>query len=619
MTYPKPQQLPRGAAQAALNFLTRATWIEQRGGYHPLGTEAAGSGKVLGMVTAHKWDGTEVSFRATKDGKLAYWDGTNWTEVGSNLLSGAAASGETIYFSEYTSPAGSQLWLSSPSTDLIKIMVANPGSYVSQYNSAKNFKGNLKIIGASMYMWNYATGLATKAKAVLQRSYIDAQNYVTTTAEVLGSGDGATKTFAGTLAQVSGKKTCFAVSITAPTAAGTETFVDDYLGGLSSNAGGTGTINYATGAYSVTFNAAPSTGSNNVTATYQTEDSTNGGIADFTKSAPRQAAQGVAWIQTSGGDILGVEPYNGSIYVLHQRNAWVVTPSADDTTATNVIYRSNMALASERGSIATADGIYYVDVSNASRPYIAILTYNPIASQVLPIDLSSDLLDLSGFVFDKSFAIQALDFILFFCRTSDSTQNNRVLLYNFKLSSSKRRIFDLLDYFGSCASVLAGQVIAGDSVTNNVFKLFDGFDDDNGTINSYWIGNADDHGYTGLKKTKRLWLEGFIATNQSVDIYVQLDAGGFVKIGTIKGTGKYVDTGIIVTIGSLQVGVYPIGGPSSAPAGYHYLIEIKLNSALYKDFTIKLAPTAVGYFSCQMYANYDIRTHVEKLPTKYRA
>lgn len=626
-TYPKPQQIPRGAAQQSLNFLTRSSWVEQRGGYHPLGAEAAGAGRVLGIFTAHKWDGTEVIFKATLDGKLSYFDGAAWQEVGgagANILAKAAAAGENVYMDEYVSAAGAQLWVSSPSSDFIKIMTANPASWLSQFNASVNFTGRLRIIQNSMFMWHYRNGTSSKPTgATLQRSYIDAQNYTTQTDNAITLttvGDAVS----GTLSKNSvANATVFGLAFAYTDGAYTETFSDDYLGNLSGSHGGTGNIDYSTGKFTIT----PGTGSPNPPASpvlncvYSYEDSTNQGIADFLPDIEdnvRTPGSGVSWNQNNGGDILGVDPYNGSFYVLHQRKSYVVTPTPDDSGASNLIYRDNMYLASERGSLATADGIYYIDTTNAAKPFIALLSYSAIAAQVLPQDLSSDILDLSAYLFDQCVAEQGLDFILFWCRTPDSAFNNRCIVYNFKLSTSKRRIFDVLDYFANCACIYGGQVVAGDSVSNNVFKLFDGFDDDGGIINSAWAGNQDDHGIAGLKQTKKLWIEGYIGINQSVGVYVALDANAAAQVGTILGNGVYVDTGLAVTIGSLQIGVFPIPGPTQEPIGFHYLIQITVNTSKYKYFTIQFVPTAVGYFSFQMYANYDIRINVDKLPRKYR-
>lgn len=80
--------------------------------------------------------------------------------------------------------------------------------------------------------------------------------------EVLGTGNGADKTFAGTLANFPARPGDIEISD------GVETFTDATGGGvLTGSAGGTGTIVYATGVYSVTFHAAP-LGAVKVLATY---------------------------------------------------------------------------------------------------------------------------------------------------------------------------------------------------------------------------------------------------------------------------------------------------------------------------------------------------------------
>ena len=75
-----------------------------------------------------------------------------------------------------------------------------------------------------------------------------------------GTGDGTEKTFTASLGPVEPGS----VSV----ADGTETFTDDGFGTLTGDATGTGKINYATGAVSVTFNAAPESEAS-VDATYK--------------------------------------------------------------------------------------------------------------------------------------------------------------------------------------------------------------------------------------------------------------------------------------------------------------------------------------------------------------
>ena len=81
-------------------------------------------------------------------------------------------------------------------------------------------------------------------------------------AATLGTGDGNTKTFAGTLAYIPVRTTDFTATD------GVETFTDPFSTGiLAGSIGGHGTINYTTGVYSITFENAPSNDIP-VTATY---------------------------------------------------------------------------------------------------------------------------------------------------------------------------------------------------------------------------------------------------------------------------------------------------------------------------------------------------------------
>lgn len=90
----------------------------------------------------------------------------------------------------------------------------------------------------------YPTGLLLTKNASSQLVAL-----VVAAAEVIETGDGATKAFTGSLANAPVEPG------TATITDGVETFADDGCGRLSGDAGGSGTINYKTGAYSITFNA----------------------------------------------------------------------------------------------------------------------------------------------------------------------------------------------------------------------------------------------------------------------------------------------------------------------------------------------------------------------------
>jgi len=140
--------------------------------------------------------------------------------------------------------------------------------------------------------------------------------------ENLGSGDGTTATFSGNLAKT--PVIAGSVSITD----GVETFTDDGSGNLTGSAGGSGTIDYTTGAYSVTFNAAPANEAS-ITADYQYQPESNiyVGVVDQIDgtTALYVGADGSYYGYTR--DIIGLlVPANGG-------TARVITYDADDVAA----------------------------------------------------------------------------------------------------------------------------------------------------------------------------------------------------------------------------------------------------------------------------------------------
>jgi len=90
----------------------------------------------------------------------------------------------------------------------------------------------------------YPTGLALTRNASAELVPL-----AEVTDEVIETGDGSTKAFTGTLASYPVEPGTLAITD------GVETFADDGSGRLTGSAGGSGTINYRTGAYAVTFNA----------------------------------------------------------------------------------------------------------------------------------------------------------------------------------------------------------------------------------------------------------------------------------------------------------------------------------------------------------------------------
>ena len=140
----------------------------------------------------------------------------------------------------------------------------------------------------------------------------------------------------------------------------------------------------------------------------------------------------------------------------------------------------------------------------------------------------------------------------------------------------------------------------GDSLTDNVLELFSGFDDNGSTIDNYWDGNLTDHQIAELKRTKRLWVRGEIARNQTLKIYLAIDNGAFVLVGTQVGTDDNVDTSPRPIIGSDSIGSGTLGGTVTDNV-YTYVKEIKLTQGKYGKVKIRFKATGIGYVSVSEY------------------
>lgn len=595
-----------GAASRSLNWRTRGDKIELRLGYRVFGTENAGTGSIDGIHTAYKADGTQVLFRK-RGRKLEYYNTSteDWSEVGTDLFPAAAATDE-VSFANYASLAGNQMFFSSPNSGMYKIMVANPGSYTDLTDNSKNFKGYIKIANNRMTL-----RYRNEDKTGEYGSYIDAAAYTTVTAESIGTGDGSDTTFSGTLAFKGGgsTRTCFAVTIKVN---GTITLTDDYNGNLKDSSGVIrGTINYTTGAYDITFGTAPGN-THPIVADYQWENSNNTGITDFTKSTPRTAGQGYVFRQDDGGgDNMMAHSFGDTEFCFHRSKTWALTLTATDTNATNLIYRENVGIPNWRAAVSTGDGVYFIDDYIQTEPKFRLLTLNSVATEVIPRSVS-DSLNLEDYRFDKGVCGEYGDLIFFACRHKDSTVNNAMFVYD-----KAYKCFDRLDYAVSCATKYNGALVVGDSLTDNVMELFSGFDDNGSEISNYWEGSLSDHQIAGLKKTKRLWIRGEIARNQTLQIWLSVDNGAFVLVGTQNGTDSNVDTTARPIIGSDSIGSVTLGGTVTDNA-YTYVKQIKLAQGKYDKVKIRFVATRIGYVSVSEYTYMDILTYGEKLALKYR-
>lgn len=617
MTRLEPQSIPRGASSGSLNWQTKGDKIELRRGSRPLGTLLAGAGKITGLRVGVREDGVEVAFR-TRGRKIEYFDTVteDWIESGSNVFP-AAASGEDISIEPYQNLAGSFMYFSSKNSGIYKIHLANPG-YVTDLASTA-FRGRMAIMQNRMMIVGQKGSTGGEDPTGVYGSYIDKDevtDYTQVSAEAIGSA--GSLTYTGTLAfkGAGSKRTCFEVTFTD----GVETFVDDRNGVLVGTAGGTGTINYTTGAYSVTFNAAAAAP---VTSTYRWEDATANGIADFSKSTPRTAGQGFVFRQDDGGGpaqmIFGYEDLK---YVMHSLKTWVINITTTDTSATNLPFRDKVGIPYFRAAAATGEGVYYADDTDENDPLIRLLTLESMSGKVVPRSISLAL-NLKDYRFNLAVVKEWGTFVVVACRTKDATVNDRLFVYDKLLKS-----WDEHDYICSTLEVYNGTLIAGDPATNNVYELFSGLDDADSEIPNSWDSDLDDLDIDGLKKSKRFKLQGQIGPDQKIKVSMSVDGGAFVEIGgsdsngvhtyAIEGGGSYVDRGQAVTVGSLVVGNSVLGGGSDGIEAYNYEREIRLNLDKLEQVIVRFEAIGIGYASVSLYDHKDVRYKGKKVPLKYR-
>lgn len=576
--------------------------ISLRRGYARLGaTEVTGTGKITGMGVGIKYDGTEIPF-FSYGRKVKYYSASadDTVEVGTNLLP-TGADGEDVWFQAYQSLAGSFMYLGSSNSGAYKIPVANPGSAVDQ--SVSSYRFGVFHIGQNRSFAGQRNGTTAgnNDKTGLYLSYIDKaqlSSYTQVTGEAYGTGDGTTTTFAHTLTAITGVKTAMYASVTD----GTETFVDDRNGLMVGNLGGTGTINYATGAVSVTFATAPAN-LQAITCSYYHETSTTTGILDYSGSGN---GQGKMFRQDDGGgNIMSIFNINNIQYCFHLLKTWQFTATLDDTTSTNLPYR-NVGISYTRAAWQTPEGIIFADLARPTDPKFRRLQVlqGTTNTTIEPLSLS-DLLDLSSDAFDYCVAYRWGDYEIFCVQEKLNgvarTFNSKMYIRNVVSGA-----WDILDYYASCLAEYNGTLIAGDSISNNVYTLFSGFDEDGDVISNYWTSNDLDLGTDELKDCRRMVIDGLIQTTQTLKVSVSYDGGAFSEVYTIDGQGSYVDSGIDTYIGGVTIGSKVLGGGGSATA-HPFEVDFKLNSGRFIYARIKVEAENVGYVQVNSITFKDIR------------
>jgi hypothetical protein len=599
------ENIPKDASSGGYNWITKDGKIILAGGRRVVGSEGT-VGKCPVLWFGYKVNGDKVLYRKITD-KLQYFNGSDWVDIQTGL------SDVDYSFQNYSSLAGSFTVFNS--TDgFYKINNAHPDSPISLYNASKNFHGKILIDSGRTLLWD-RNDANKRDRTGLYGSYIDRQDstvYTAVTGESIG--DLGSRTYTGTLAFKAGgaSRNCFAITFAGTVAAGAETFTDNLDGTLkSSRAGGSGTINYATGDYSVTFSAI-TTGA--VTAAYQWEDSTNKGIADFTKSATRLPGEGFVFPQDEGGDpILNVViGPDGAYYSLKEKSAYRLSIDADDKNATNKVFRKDIGIPAWRACVSTGSGIVFLNTANPSKPELTILQNNPLGDAVEKYSIISHF-KFSDYDYTDSYFDTYERYLMIFCKKLGNPKNDTILFINVD-----GKTVDVVKYNGLCSAKDGDNLYIGSPLTNSVYQILNGFDDDGLEIENYWDGRGEIFQTESLKKEKKLRIMGLIDPDQSIQVWIDTDDSGFVLVGTIVGSGSYVDYSTSQAIGVNFIGQSQLGGDDVAPA-YKYFCELKLKTPKFRKRMIRFVATGIGYCDINTLMDRDVLIFEDRIPKKYRS
>lgn len=590
--------IPTEAAQSANNWFCQDGRLTLVNGKTVVGVSGS-AGSVTGHNFGYKADGSKVQFRKIGT-KIQYLNGTTWTDVITGLTETADYS-----FANYSSLAGTFMYACG-ADGLYKIHTANPGSYTDMYDATKNFKGRAIIDKGRMLMWNLEND-----KTALRGSWIDNATQTTVTNEILGTGDGVQTVFTGTLAFKAGnpKATCYDIAINNNPAA--ITGQDNNLGVIIGT-GITGTINYTTGAYSLTFSS-PVAGGTTVRATYVHENTNVEGITDFTYSAVRLAGEGFRVPQDEGGDpILSVLIGTGGYYSMKSQSTYLFNIDTTDLVISNEVFRKEIGLPTWRAAVSTSKGIIFMNTANPEKPEFTILQKNTTGDAVEPFALFQHF-KFADFEYDDCTIDTYNRYFIVACKTPDAVSNDTILLCD-QLNNT----VDITSYAGRTFAKSGGILYMGSSINQSVYELYTGYDDDGYPISNSWIGKAETWGVSKLKKYRKIRLKGRISLEQSYEVYVDYDNEGFQLVGTVLGSGSYVDVSSPQSIGSNMIGTEPVGGGAFTII-YPYYTEIRLKKVpKFRSRTIKFIALGIGYVDIDSQADMFIETFEEKIPSKYR-
>lgn len=587
--------IPKDAAKDAQNWYTQDGRIKLVSGKVVVGANGT-VGAIYGGIFGYKIDGTKVQWRK-KGTAIQYLNGTTWTDVVTGLTETA-----DYTFTNYSSLAGA-FTFAWGIDGIYKFNNANPGSYCSMYESGRNFKGLAFIDKGRSILWN-----RMEDKTGLYGSWIDNQREVSGSTGVytVVSAEALADTASGTLAFKAGSafRNCFNVVIT-DTSSG-EVFTDNYLGGLVGSLGGTGTINYITGAFTTNQSGAG-------TVNYQWENSNTRGVTDFTKSATRLAGEGFQFPQDDGGDaILNVLIGTDGYYSMKTQSSYLLALEATDTNATNDVYRKELGIPSLRGAISTSKGIVFMNTANPEKPEMTILQKSITGDTLEPKVLFTQF-KFSDYEYDDLTMDTFERYILVACKSSGAVSNDTILLCDVE-----NKTVDITKFSGRVFTKDSGNLYMGSSVAESTFLLYNGFDDEGNLIDNYWTGKGELFDTENLKKYRKIRLKGRISREQSYAVYVNYDDSGNQLVGTVLGDASYVDLSSPQSIGSNLIGGAAIGGNDLIDV-YPYFMEIRLKKVpKFRKRSVTFQALGFGYVDVESHLDWDISQFESRIPSRFR-
>ena len=274
-----------------------------------------------------------------------------------------------------------------------------------------------------------------------------------------------------------------------------------------------------------------------------------------------------------------------------------------------------------RAAWPTGQGIVYLDIFNQVDPRITILELTAATTNVNPAIEPNPIsypLDLSQYDFSKCVVFEFGDYYLVFAATLNNGvsvgYNDICFLYN-----TISDFWDVLDYGVTCCSIYMGSLLAGDTISPNVFTLFSGYDDDGELITNHWTDAPTNLGIEGQKVFMKFKVRGKIQRSQAIQVWFKYDGGNPVLAYTITGTGTGVNQGNPSTVGSYTVGskIYGGGGTISA---YDFEVEIPIGSPRFEYVQVMYVATGIGWAEIDEYAYMDNRFKTQRtLPNNIAA